>query len=247
MTGVIELVPHAPAAIRALIESVEAYQRSFGIKAAPALRDFFVSGAVSPEYLAQLENAAVADPWTHGFAVVHLPTRTVIGSVGYKGPPDAEGTVEIAYAIVPEQCGKGYATAAAQLLVERAFGEAAVRRVRAHTLPQPNASTRVLTKCGFKHMGEVIDSEDGRVWRWERNAGDHVSARGIQGFPAPNSLPGIPAFRYSMCDSALRFSACPICTSRSLKLANARVRLRECWRAHRLGKRIRRCSGWRMR
>jgi ribosomal-protein-alanine N-acetyltransferase len=41
--------------------------------------------------------------------------------------------------------------------------------VRAHTLPNPNASTRVLTKCGFHRVGEVIDPEDGLVWRWERN------------------------------------------------------------------------------
>ena len=32
-----------------------------------------------------------------------------------------------------------------------------------------NASTRVLTKCGFRHIGQVIDPEDGPVWRWERH------------------------------------------------------------------------------
>jgi RimJ/RimL family protein N-acetyltransferase len=164
----IELVPHTAGAVRALIESVDAYERSFGIKAAPGLRDFFVAAAVSPKYLAQLERATVADPWTDGFAVVHVAMRTVIGAAGFKGPPDAEGIVEIGYGIVPDHCGKGYATAAAQMLVDRAFGETAVQRVRAHTLPEPNPSTRVLTKCGFQHLGEVIDPEDGRVWRWER-------------------------------------------------------------------------------
>ena len=39
---------------------------------------------------------------------------------------------------------------------------------RAHTLPTPNASTRVLAKCCFQYIGEVIDPEDGLVWRWER-------------------------------------------------------------------------------
>jgi RimJ/RimL family protein N-acetyltransferase len=38
----------------------------------------------------------------------------------------------------------------------------------AHPLPAANASTRVLGKCGFEPKGEVIDSEDGRVWRWEK-------------------------------------------------------------------------------
>ena len=52
-------------------------------------------------------------------------------------------------------------------------------RVRAHTLPQPSASTRVLTKCGFRHIGAVIDPEDGLVWRWEKYqeaAGDAAAA-----------------------------------------------------------------------
>lgn len=31
-----------------------------------------------------------------------------------------------------------------------------------------DASTRVLTKCGFAFIGEVIDPEDGLVLRWER-------------------------------------------------------------------------------
>jgi hypothetical protein len=43
-----------------------------------------------------------------------------------------------------------------------------VKLIRAHTLPQINASTRILTKCGFDRIGEMIDPEDGLVWRWER-------------------------------------------------------------------------------
>ena len=43
-----------------------------------------------------------------------------------------------------------------------------VRIVRAHTLTEANASTRVLTKCGFQRINEVIDPDDGLVWRWEK-------------------------------------------------------------------------------
>jgi RimJ/RimL family protein N-acetyltransferase len=63
--------------------------------------------------------------------------------------------------------GRGYATEAARALVAHAFGIDGVRVVRAHTLAQINASTRVLTKCSFEHVGEVVDPEDGLVWRWE--------------------------------------------------------------------------------
>jgi len=50
-----------------------------------------------------------------------------------------------------------------------------VRLIRAHTLPEPNASTRVLQKCGFEQVGEVTDAEDGLVWRWERRP-QHIGA-----------------------------------------------------------------------
>jgi RimJ/RimL family protein N-acetyltransferase len=76
--------------------------------------------------------------------------------------------VEIAYGIAPEHQGKGYATEAAAALTDYAFRQREVRAVRAHTLPENNASTRVLTKCGFRRVGEVIEPEDGLVWRWEK-------------------------------------------------------------------------------
>jgi len=72
---------------------------------------------------------------------------------------------------VPDYQGKGYATEAAQALVDYGFSDSRVRVVIAHTLPESNASGRVLTKCGFKHIGEVIDPEDGLVWRWEKGRG----------------------------------------------------------------------------
>lgn len=72
------------------------------------------------------------------------------------------------YGIVPSFQGVGYATEAAEALVAFAFRDDRVSTVRAHTLPEANASTRVLAKCGFAFTGEVVDPEDGPVWRWER-------------------------------------------------------------------------------
>ena len=95
--------------------------------------------------------------------------RSVIGNVGFKGPPDERGMVEIAYGIVPAFQGRGYATEPAAAAVAFAFGYGRVHLVQAHTLPTPNASTRVLGKCGFVHSGEVVHPEDGLVWRWERS------------------------------------------------------------------------------
>ncbi len=147
----LRLVPKSLAEVRAQIDAMEADQRA----------------ELSPGWLAQLDTPSV-DLWTLGFTLVDRGTDAVVGACGFKGPPGADGIVEIAYGVTPDQQGKGYATEAARALVAYAFGEGHVRLVRAHTFAATNASARVLTKCGFRAMGEVDDPEDGLVWRWER-------------------------------------------------------------------------------
>lgn len=125
---------------------------------------------MSPDWLSRLRAATAADVWSHGFNLRLRGEETVIGHAGFTKPPEADGVVELAYGIAAEHQGKGFATEAAEALVAFAFSSGLVRVVRAHTLPEPNASTRVLTKCGFEWLGEVNDPEDGLIWRWERRA-----------------------------------------------------------------------------
>jgi GNAT superfamily N-acetyltransferase len=107
------------------------------------------------------------DPWG-GYFVVDVTTRELVGSCAFKSPPTADGGVEIAYFTYPPFEGRGYATQMARALVELAIQSHAVRTIVAHTLRENNASTRVLTKAGLTFVGEVIDPDDGPVWRWER-------------------------------------------------------------------------------
>jgi ribosomal-protein-alanine N-acetyltransferase len=130
---------------------------------------------VSPDWLARVKASNSPDPWTHGFAVAQRASGTVVGMCAYKGPPNADAAVEIAYGINPEYQGRGYATEVARALVAFAFGSGQVRLVCAHTRPEENASTHVLTKCGFEWIGEVMDPEDGLVWRWELWPSDQSS------------------------------------------------------------------------
>jgi [ribosomal protein S5]-alanine N-acetyltransferase len=123
---------------------------------------------VSPEWLARLRASPTPTPWTHGFAIVERATGAVVGSCGFKGPPDADGMVEIAYGLAPEYRGHGYAREAACALTDYALGAGGARCVRAHTRPDNAASVRVLVACGFAFIGEVIEPEDGLVQRWER-------------------------------------------------------------------------------
>ena len=166
-TNNLRLIECRPEDWRAMTGGETAYQASFGFKPADGLRAFMVSDEVSPEFRKKLESAEGPDLWTWGFGVLHVGRGEVIGTCGFKGPP-SEGCVEIAYGIVPEHQGKGYATETAGALVKYAFEKSDVTTVRAHTLPEENASTGVLKKCGFERVGEVNDPEDGLVWRWEK-------------------------------------------------------------------------------
>lgn len=122
---------------------------------------------VSADWIARVRAATSADAWICGFVMVHRASDAVVGSCGYKSPPGPDGIVEIAYGVVPDHQGRGYATEAAKAMVAYAFASGRVRTVRAHTRPEPNASTHVLTKCGFERLGEVVEPDDGLVWRWE--------------------------------------------------------------------------------
>ena len=101
------------------------------------------------------------------FLAADPESRLVIGTCAYKGPPDEGGAVEIAYFTFPPYEGRGFGTAMASALAARAAADSRVRLVRAHTLPERNASSRLLEKLGFSYLGEVVDPEDGPVWRWE--------------------------------------------------------------------------------
>jgi RimJ/RimL family protein N-acetyltransferase len=149
----LNLVAQTPEDVRAQIKAMDAEQRE----------------ALSADWLVRVRDATEMDAWTLGFAAMHQSSGAVVGNCGFKGPPGADGVVEIAYMIMPAHQGKGYATEAADALVDYAFSSGRVRVVRAHTLPEANASTRVLSKCGFRRIGEVMDSEDGLIWRWEKS------------------------------------------------------------------------------
>jgi predicted acetyltransferase len=111
------------------------------------------------------------DPKWFGYLAIDSGTKQIIGTCAFKGAPTKEKTVEIAYFTFPEFEGKGYATAMASMLIHAARSNPEVESVIAHTLPETNASTSILQKLGMKFVGEVIDPEDGRVWRWSMDRG----------------------------------------------------------------------------
>ena len=164
----LNLKPFTLEQVVTLIEEPERFDEVSEFPAATGLRDFFVSGEVDHAWVTQVKEGIDSPPWTLGFAVIDRVTNSIVGTGGFKGPPTSDAIVEIAYGIVPSFEGRGYATEVAAALTAYCF-ENGVEHVWAHTLPIPNASNRVLTKCGFQFGGEVNDPHDGAVWKWERH------------------------------------------------------------------------------
>jgi [ribosomal protein S5]-alanine N-acetyltransferase len=119
------------------------------------------------EALQRTRDALAADPggaaWGTRFLVTEEPPE-LVGWGGFKGPPN-DGVVELGYEVAESRQGKGLATAATRAMVAEAFADERVTAVIAHTLPEPNASNRVLEKVGFRRDGDVEVA--GRVvWRY---------------------------------------------------------------------------------
>jgi RimJ/RimL family protein N-acetyltransferase len=159
------LAAHLPRHLRALIRSVEDFENTAGLRLAEGVREQFLGA--SSDFMRRVEIGKQADPWLFGFAVIHKMDNMLIGTCGFPGPPDTDGVAEIAYGISPAYQRRGYATEAAKALIQFAAKDSRVKTIRAHTLAETNASTRVLQKCGFIRAGEAID-EGNVVWRWER-------------------------------------------------------------------------------
>lgn len=101
-------------------------------------------------------------PWCFYFA--RLGSQPA-GMGMFKGPP-ADGAVEIAYLSFLGARRRGVATAIAGQLITIAQAHG-IARVVAHTLRENNPSTRVLEANGFTGPKEIVDPDDGPVWRWE--------------------------------------------------------------------------------
>jgi RimJ/RimL family protein N-acetyltransferase len=85
------------------------------------------------------------EPWI-GYFGIESEGHQFVGLCGFKRNPDESGTVEIAYGIMPEFEGRGFATEMAMELARIALQSPAVCCVIAHTLPEENASGRVPAK-----------------------------------------------------------------------------------------------------
>ena len=99
--------------------------------------------------------------WWGWWVMLRGSWPSLIGVVSLKGPPDREGSVEVAYGIVDSHQGQGFATEATRALIEWVRQDSRVRRIVAETFPSMAASIAVMEKCGMSFLGE--GSEPGTI------------------------------------------------------------------------------------
>lgn len=91
--------------------------------------------------------------WSFWYLTTPDEPKELVGICGFKGRPDASGSVEIGYSVLESFRRKGLASEAVGSLVGWAFTHHNVNEVSAETFPYLTQSIRVLEKNGFVLTG----------------------------------------------------------------------------------------------
>ena len=160
----LELVPLSVATMRALVAGdLDTASTSAGITATPYLVDHAWLWEIR---LAQVTEDPAALDWIARAAVT--PGGAVVGHVGFHGPPDERGMIEVAYGVDPAFRRQGYARSLLRIALDWAASVPDVRVVRASISPDNAASLATLRPFGFAQVGEQWDEEDGLELLFER-------------------------------------------------------------------------------
>jgi [ribosomal protein S5]-alanine N-acetyltransferase len=113
--------------------------------------------------LRQMHDDARFQQWCPHAVVLDVQ---LIGHAGFHGPPGVNSAenpqaVEYGYTIYPAWRGRGYATAAAKMLMDLAEEWAGIRHFVLSVSPDNEPSLAIVRKFGFVRTGEQMDAEDG--------------------------------------------------------------------------------------
>ena len=103
--------------------------------------------------------------------VLRADPEVMVGRIGFHGPPEDDGMLEIGYKVFPEYRRQGYAREAVLAMLRWAQRDPSVRRFRASVSPDNLASRHLVTGLGFVEVGSQWDEEDGEELVFERAAG----------------------------------------------------------------------------
>ena len=87
--------------------------------------------------------------------MIERESGSVVGDIGFLGPPDGDGCVEVGYSVIPDRRRRRYASEAARALVDWALREPGVKVVVAGCDSGNVPSIRTLERLGFRRTGEA--------------------------------------------------------------------------------------------
>jgi len=150
----LSLVVLLPEEIRALIDGDTARASSLaGVTFPPDWPEDDARGGL-PWHLGHLEADARHRPWRIR-VVVERASGVVVGSINLKGPPDADGDVEIGWGISQPWRRRGYALEAVLAVIDWAAGQPGTTTLSA-TIDDANAaSQRLAAKVGFSRTDRL--------------------------------------------------------------------------------------------
>src|SRR5450756_41546 len=103
--------------------------------------------------------------------VLRADPEVVVGRIGFRGPTDDAGMLEIGYEVFPAYRRQGYAREAVLAMFRWAQRDPAVLRFRASVSPDNAPSRNLVAGIGFIEVGSQWDEEDGEETLFERAAG----------------------------------------------------------------------------
>jgi ribosomal-protein-alanine N-acetyltransferase len=109
-----------------------------------------------------LEADPTIQPWIGRVIVATGPNggREAIGTIGFHGPPDEHGRVEIGYSVEPSWRRRRVATECVAALLAWAESQG-IHRFRASVAPGNEPSLAIIGRLGFRGVGSQIDEIDG--------------------------------------------------------------------------------------
>ena len=107
--------------------------------------------------------------------VLRADPEVVVGRLGFHGPVDDDGRLEIGYEVLPAYRRQGYAREAVIAMFQWAQGDPAVLLFRASVSPENVPSLNLVKGLGFIEVGSQWDDEDGEETLFERPAGEFRS------------------------------------------------------------------------
>lgn len=105
-------------------------------------------------------------PWTGYLA--QTAERDIVGICAFKGAPDENREVELAWFTFPGYERRGHGTGMAKYLVGLATESGPGVRLIAITEPEAGPSAKICERVGFTCEGVVELPDDGPVWRWAK-------------------------------------------------------------------------------